>query len=298
MVDIPSHRIVDMIPSREYEAVRKWLECYPNLQIIARDGSIIYHNAITDSHPKAIQISDRFHLLKNLKTYGRDYLIKQLKQKVVIPTSELESNDTSFPITQADENRTLTLLEKYDRAKEMAILGYPKTRICKSLNMDIRVYEKLVVLTPEGLEKRLQTFHEFEHEENVHQKMAIVEDVRKLHGSGFSKREICRRTGLAFRTVERYLDENFSPVHLAYGKKKSGMLLPYLDEIEGMAEKGIMGTVILQKIREKGYSGSVSNVKHHISDWKRHHKKLYDKQSYGNSPTQILETKRCTSVII
>ncbi|WP_370458142.1 transposase [Bacillus sp. AR18-7] len=32
------------------------------LEIVARDGSITYHNAITEAHPEAVQVSDRFHI--------------------------------------------------------------------------------------------------------------------------------------------------------------------------------------------------------------------------------------------
>ena len=64
MVDILSHRIVDMIGSRDYEHVKEWLESYPNLNVVSRDGSITYRSAISDAH--AVQVSDRFHLLKNL----------------------------------------------------------------------------------------------------------------------------------------------------------------------------------------------------------------------------------------
>ena len=64
MLDILSHRIVDMIGSRDYEHVKEWLESYPNLNVVSRDGSITYRRAISDAD--AVQVSDRFHLLKNL----------------------------------------------------------------------------------------------------------------------------------------------------------------------------------------------------------------------------------------
>jgi len=58
-----------MIDSRDYETVCEWLKTYPNLSVISRDGSVIYNNAIANAHPEALQISDRFHLLKNLTSY-------------------------------------------------------------------------------------------------------------------------------------------------------------------------------------------------------------------------------------
>ncbi|XXF65583.1 transposase [Thermoanaerobacterium thermosaccharolyticum] len=61
MVDISTHQILDMISSRECEAVCEWLKTYPNLQVVSRDGSVTYNNAVVDAHPGALQISDRFH---------------------------------------------------------------------------------------------------------------------------------------------------------------------------------------------------------------------------------------------
>ena len=40
MVDLESHRIIDIIDSRETKSVEKWLGTYPNLQVISRDGSV------------------------------------------------------------------------------------------------------------------------------------------------------------------------------------------------------------------------------------------------------------------
>jgi len=66
MVDMETHRIIDIIDSRETKAVAEWLKTYPNLNVISRDGAQAYASASTNSHPEALQISDRFHLLKNL----------------------------------------------------------------------------------------------------------------------------------------------------------------------------------------------------------------------------------------
>jgi transposase len=66
MVDLETHRIIDIIDSRETKQVEDWLKSYPNLVVISRDGAQTYSSASTNSHPDALQISDRFHLLKNL----------------------------------------------------------------------------------------------------------------------------------------------------------------------------------------------------------------------------------------
>ena len=46
MIDINSHKIIDMINSRDYEEVTSWLKEFPNLKIVSRDCSLTYKKAI------------------------------------------------------------------------------------------------------------------------------------------------------------------------------------------------------------------------------------------------------------
>ncbi|MGR5865257.1 ISL3 family transposase [Bacillus cereus] len=69
MVNIETHKIVDLIPSRDLEDVTVWLKTFPHLEIVSRDGSVTFRNAITAAHPTAIQVNDRFHLVKNVMDY-------------------------------------------------------------------------------------------------------------------------------------------------------------------------------------------------------------------------------------
>ena len=84
MIDIETHQIIDMIDSREEDDVTKWLKSYSNLEVISRDGGIMYKSASDKSHPKAVQVSDRFHVLKNLTEYARDALKRLLKKQINI----------------------------------------------------------------------------------------------------------------------------------------------------------------------------------------------------------------------
>jgi hypothetical protein len=291
MVDLATHRIVDMIASREYTDVKEWLQAYPNLRVVSRDGSITYHNAITDAHPDAIQISDRFHLLKNLTAYGQEFLKKELQSHITISATANAPQGIFEPISKANENRKLTLKEKYDQIERLAELGCTKSGICKSLNMDIRVYDKLVSTPPEDVDALFQTRLMLTHEEKVQQKQKSVDEIRELKKHGFSNREISRRTGLSAKTIQRYLEENFNPVHAAYSKKKVGILTPYTAEINRMLELGMMGIRIEDVIRKKGYTASSSSVRHYISDWKRRRKHTFGHDRSSTEATETLERK-------
>lgn len=82
MVDLESHRIIDLIPSRDVADVKEWLNKYPNIEYVSRDGAQIYASAIKGTHPSAIQISDRFHLIKGLSEAVDKYIIRTFPARI------------------------------------------------------------------------------------------------------------------------------------------------------------------------------------------------------------------------
>lgn len=64
MVDLETYQIVDIIDSQETKQVEEWLKTYPNLKVISRNGAQTYASAVRSNHLNAVQISDRFHLIK------------------------------------------------------------------------------------------------------------------------------------------------------------------------------------------------------------------------------------------
>jgi transposase/transcriptional regulator with XRE-family HTH domain len=296
MVDIESHKIIDMIDSREYEDVEKWLKTYPNLTVVSRDGSVTYHNAIEDAHPEAIQVSDRFHLFKNLTEYSKDFLKKELDQKVPISLpickiSACNSDENCVLENKANENRCLSREEKLNKVFELQSAGLKKSQICSELNMDVRYYNKIVKMTDEERNNLFITKTEQKHEDILNQKKKLVQKVQKLKKDGLNKNEISKRTGLNRKTVSKYLKDDFNPLHKSYGKKKSGILTPYIDKINLLIEKSVMGSNIEKIIREDGYSGSSSNIRHYISNMRKRKKDNITSETLETNPVEYIERK-------
>lgn len=57
--------VIDLLPDRETKTLKKWLEDHPGVEIVSRDRASAYALAITQALPDAIQVADRWHLLKN-----------------------------------------------------------------------------------------------------------------------------------------------------------------------------------------------------------------------------------------
>jgi transposase len=86
MADIDTGRIVDVFESRDSADVTVWLASFPNLEVVCRDGSTLYASAINAAHPKALQISDRFHLCKGLTDALRQFVSSLANQRIAVPT--------------------------------------------------------------------------------------------------------------------------------------------------------------------------------------------------------------------
>jgi transposase len=66
LIDAVTHQRIDVLPDRKAATLATWLREHPGAEIVCRDGSATYAEAIRQGAPEAVQVSDRWHLWHGL----------------------------------------------------------------------------------------------------------------------------------------------------------------------------------------------------------------------------------------
>lgn len=286
MVDLASGRIIDILNSRETVDVVEWLKSYPQIKYVSRDGSQSYRAAINKAFPKAVQISDRFHLVKNLSEALVMFINRIIKGRIEIPiTSE----------TIAQRNSVLnksSLHERYIIAQSL----YRKGKTISEISSILKISEKTVSKYINTKESDIppERIHSRKKELNIStQKRSERADiVQNLRSTGMGIRRISRETGYSETAVRNYLSDDFNSTNGQYGLKRSGKLTPYIDDVLIMLSNGFTYEQAAEKIRKKGYNGTTGAIRNYINKERR-----ITKDISSSEQTELVDRKWLKSLI-
>lgn len=94
--DLETNRPIEVLESRSREELEAWLRKHKHVEIVTRDRASAYSAAVSNVLPKAIQITDRFHLVKNIIHMTKEIISSQYPNGITIKENEVCS--TKEPI--------------------------------------------------------------------------------------------------------------------------------------------------------------------------------------------------------
>jgi transposase len=152
LVDLENRRLVDVLPDRSADGFAQWLMKHPGVEVVSRDRGGEYAEAARRVTPHAVQIADRFHLLKNL----RDVVSRVFRQHVEVldlippPTNRLQRLTNLRLDREASKERTREQARKLFRSiHALSKKGMKNARIARTLGIHRHTVEKyLAFKTP------------------------------------------------------------------------------------------------------------------------------------------------------
>lgn len=141
LVDLERGQIVDLLGERTAEPLVKWLEDHPGIEIVSRDRSQTYGDAIRRGASKAIQVADRWHLLKN----ASEVIFKILQQEYAAirnllnpEPKSIKTDDLQTKVEEQAEDFTVAERRRKDRidlVRELHGRGCSQKEIARQINM-------------------------------------------------------------------------------------------------------------------------------------------------------------------
>ncbi len=141
---------IDLLPDRTVETVSAWLQDHPTIEFVSRDGSSEYASAIKKGTPQARQVSDRWHVTKNLAGCVSIVLtqclteLRRAEQAVVhreereIPPYQEHSPTKTRAVQQAQQARQAERLERYETIITLRNQGMRSSDIAAQVGMPER----------------------------------------------------------------------------------------------------------------------------------------------------------------
>jgi transposase len=158
IVDLERRAVIDLLEDREAGSVRAWLKRHPKIRIVARDRGSAYAEAAAKGAPQAVQVADRWHLLKNAteavqRFVERNHVVVGQAAQGVMQTQRIEASVAESPrsismLSSTEERRALQRRQKrYARYREVMELhrqGISERGIARALSINRATVRKFI----------------------------------------------------------------------------------------------------------------------------------------------------------
>lgn len=148
LVNLENHRIINLLTDREAGTFEEWLNNNPGVEIISRDRYGKYIQGATKGAPDAQQVTDRWHLLKNLgealrKLLDKEYNVLKSVRNELASEKSIQDADCTRPLilesTASDRQK-----EKFKAVKDLYAKGESLRSISRMFKMHRGTVKKYI----------------------------------------------------------------------------------------------------------------------------------------------------------
>jgi transposase len=237
VVDLERGRVIDLLPDREAATVEAWLRGHPGVEVITRDRAAAYAQGASAGAPGAVQVADRWHLLKNLRE-ALERLFGRLGAAVANALRP-PAPDEAGPATETPEVAP-DAAEPGPRPDGTGPMTSP---------------------TPETAASARQAARQARRQERA----ARHAEARALREQGLSLRQIARQTGLSRNAVRRYCRQPHCP-DWSPGRRGRTQLDGFADHIKRwIAAGGRNAADLFRELQAQGCAAGYDAVRRYVS---------------------------------
>jgi transposase len=257
VIDLERSIVIDLLPDRSAETFAQWLLDHPGVEIISRDRAGSYAEGASEGAPDAIQVADRWHLLKNLGDALSSLFEMHrpaIEQHLRPATKALAaSENSSEKATPAAPDAAKAAPDQQASVVVPTIVGEPATEVAPSR------LPSIPRRSPFSKQKQA------EQEQRLSRRHARYEEVCRLREQGWTLSAIADQLGLDRNTVRKYVQARAFAQRQARGPQPS-LLDPYKPYILERSPGGChIGTVILREVEARGYRGGQTTLLAYIT---------------------------------
>jgi transposase len=224
LVDHERRAAIDLLPDREAETLAQWLKAHPGVEVVTRDRSSAYAAGIRTGAPDALQVADRWHLIRNLSEAMEKLLIRWRHLVGKAANRVLEPPQPPLP-PQSEP--------KLDPVE----MGQPSQSFFSGR-------------MPKGVVERRN------------RRAALYQEVIELKQKGLTTQEIAKRVGKSVRTVLRWLKQGEYREEVRHRQSTLDPYFSYLAQRWNEGCRNVMK--LWRELTERGYRGSYSSLYHYL----------------------------------